>query len=59
VGGDFNLEAAMCMKISGRYIISGHTDGGVYLWDSNDFVKVASHMTSVIDLGMMVFSGEF
>lgn len=57
--GDFNLEPATCMKISGRYIISGHTYGGVYLWDSNAFVKVASHMTPVIDLGVMVFSGEF
>lgn len=59
MGGDFSLEAVMCMKISGRYIISGHADGGVYLWNSNDFVRVAFHMTPVIDLGMMVFSGEF
>lgn len=56
--GDSYLNAVMCVKISGRYIISGHTDGGVYLWNSNNFVRVASHMTAVIDLGMMVYNGE-
>jgi hypothetical protein len=59
MGEDSSLEGVMCVKISGRYIISGHTDGGVYLWNSNNFVRVASHMTPVIDLGMMVYNGEF
>lgn len=49
----------MCVKVSGRCVISGHTDGDVFLWNSNDSVKVASHMTAVTSLGTMVYSGEF
>jgi hypothetical protein len=58
-GEDFSLDPVTCMKTSGRYVISGHTNGGVFLWDSNGSVKVASHARDVTDLSMMVYSGEF
>jgi hypothetical protein len=47
------------MKISGRCITTGHSNGDVLLWSYSNRVKVASHLRYVTALGVMVYTGEY
>jgi len=56
---DTSLTKVICMKISGRCIITGHMNGDVLLWTCSNHVKVTSHLRPVTSLGVMVYSGEY
>ncbi|GFG33174.1 hypothetical protein Cfor_06758 [Coptotermes formosanus] len=55
---DTSLTPVTCMKISGRCITTGHSNGDVLLWSYSNRVKVASHLRYVTALGVMVYTGE-